>query len=1006
MTPLGDDHFAVLYIPNVWNGMSSSNDNLFQTFAYLAVGILVIQAMGIHPTSRFSILTEFNPLQEILPDLPAMVVPTSQADRTVSVTYTDLPQVDTRDNQPELDLVGETLASKEFRDSKATSIPATYFSAMTLYNMGDPAFTAMIPELVDYLMSLYNPGSLRFIDGINYTYYETNEGIELLHSPYSPEISHYMAIILLARCGELKNQFSLEDLDAFTLGIWNTQNADGGFGVLHDPNSTLLETYFSVYVLAAIANFIPGFLFPVQILALQQFLRERQTNDYVTGPFNEFNSGGNFGWTAFLASWLALNTVELMGGDPGEYREDFVAFWQSYDLYNTETHCFYGSFNERIQPDITYFYGTAIVGDCIRIMEVEDEFPDLPQADNVLLNGTHYNQNQILSGPNYFEITSSLPIDDLWIQFLVTHYLSNRGKIDLLKDGNDNYQGLSEFMQSHFAEGGASALSQWETSAKFDHDYYSSRAILSALPIDTEELFASIMMKRAESQDHFLTYRTFETRYLEPAIEPFYNPVASSYHVISLLERFDLLMPFYVEVGMEYLDYERWFVSQLSPVGYFYDNSRWYSGNLESTYMALTAQNILITFNQGQIIENYYSTENISMILEYLVGFISENSDYWYASADAEQLDRFQATLYILQIFDILHHSFSDIRLEDWISMEISQSNNLTPIEFAHLCQLGEYLEVALPNKPSFSHSDVKTICDAIVTSDNLPVKNLQWLSTMTQLNNIRVLMDLPQSQTGNQLYAYSIQIVSYLSVESVENIRILGERTQFIDWSWISGQYEGTVIPEFNTDPTSWAPWLLFTWNGLSFESHFTVSLEFSCEISWGYKADDAGTVVWFAITIAEEIGITLAPNVQVVGSQEELIEVFSTQEIFIFRQGDKFNYSIALTESAYTNESFYNAVWNFNALWMDSLSNQFQFIMWEPSVIIPPDETTTDTMDSTTTDPQTNSTDPTSSSTEPNPISSILKLDLGISTMLFGGTSVSGFALIWFRKKFQYFV
>jgi len=448
--------------------MSSSNDTFFQTFACLVVGILAFQATGIPLASQADFSTEINPHLDIQTDLPLGVVPTSQADRTVPVIYTDLPQVDARDNHLEFNLVGETLASSDFMDRKQTSIPATYFSAMTLYNMGDPAFTTMIPELIDYLMGNYNPISLRFIDVINYTYYENNEGIELLHAPYSPEISHYMAIILLARCEELQNQFSVEDLDAFKLGIWNTQNADGGFGTLHNPNSTLLETYFSVYALAAIANFVPGYLFPMQILALQQFLRECQTNDFFTGPFNEFNSGENFGWTTFLASWLALNTLELIGGDPSVYRGDFVSFWQSYELYNAETHCFYGSFNERIQPDIIYFYGTAIVGDCIRILEVENEFPDLPQADNVLLNGTHYNQNQILSGPNYFKITSSIPIDDLWIQFLVTHYLSNRGKIDLLKDENDNYRGLSDFMLSHFTDGGASALSQWETSSKFD----------------------------------------------------------------------------------------------------------------------------------------------------------------------------------------------------------------------------------------------------------------------------------------------------------------------------------------------------------------------------------------------------------------------------------------------------------------------------------------------------------------------------------------------------------
>jgi hypothetical protein len=984
--------------------MEPVTKRFFRTFTYLAVGVLIIQTVIIPRSNTPLIHDEKITEKDTTLHFPDELVPDPQSDVPVSITFTDLPHVGTRDNHAELNLVGETLITKEFMDSKPTSIPATYFATMTLYNMEDPAFTAMIPDLVGYLMGHYNSSSNRFTDAINYSYYEGRDGTNLLHAPYSPEISHYMAIILLARCGELQNLFSAEELLAFDVAIWNTQNADGGFGDLHDPNSTLLETYFSVYALAAMSDFVFGFLFPAEILAIQQFLRDRQINDIFTGPFSELDED-IFGWTMFLASWLALNTVELMDGDPSEYKDDFISFWQDYDLYNSETHCFYGSFNERIQPDIVYYYGTAIVGDCVRILGVESEFPDLPQADIVLLNSTRYNQNGIPSGPNFFEITSSMPIDDLLIQFLVTHYLANRGKMDLLKDANNNYQGLSEFFQSYFVDGGASALSQWETTATFDYEYYSSLGILSDSLVNTETLFDTIMMKRADSQDHFQAYTQLEYRYLEPAIELFYNPVASSYHLISLLDQFDLLMDFYVEVGMDYLNYEGWFVSQLSPVGYFYDNDRWFSGNLESTYMALAGQNILITFNQGQVIENYYPSDNISLILEYLAGFISETPEYWYASADSEQLDRFQATMYVLEIFDILHHNFSDSRVEDWITMEKNHSEALSLLEFGHLCELTEYLGMDFPKNPSFSHNDVKTLCDTVITSDILLFPELSWLITMTRLNTIQVLMDIPQSQVGNEPSAYSIQVISFLSVESVEEIRIQGEHTQFTEWTLIGGQYEGTIVPEINGDPTLWAARILFTWNGLTFESPFMVSLEVPWNISWGYRINDLGTSVWCVLTIDEEIGTGLVPSVQILGSNDEIIESFSAQEIQISQQGNEFNYSITLTEYAYTNESFYDVAWDFNVSWLNVPPNHFQFIKWEPSSTIPPNEPTPDPTDPTTPDPPSDSTDPTSSSNDTTPSSSKPKLDLGLSSVLFGSTSISGVVLVWLRKKFQHF-
>ena len=982
--------------------MKPSTNRVLRIFAYFAVGILIIQATVIHGSNTNTNTSETNINVGSPVNFYGGIDPVSQDNIPVTISFTDLPQLGARDNTAELELVGDTLTSKEFMDSKPTSIPTTYFAAMTLYNMGDPAFTAMIPDLVGYLMSHYNESSQRFEDAINYSYYEGRDGTELLHAPYTPEISHYMAIILLARCGELQNLFSAEELLVFDVGIWNTLNVDGGFGVLHDPNSTLLETYFSVYALAAMSDFVFGFLFPMEILVIQQYIRDCQSNDLFTGPFNEFNDGGNFGWTMFLASWLALNTIDLIYGDPSEYKDDFVSFWQSNNLYNADTHSFYGSYNERIMTDHTYYYGTAIVGDCVRILGAEDDFPDLSQADIVLLNATHYNQMNVGTGPNYFEITSYSTVDDLWIQFLVTHYLANRGKMDLLKDENNNYQGLSEFMQSHFVAGGASALSQWETTAKFDLEYYSARYSLSATPVNTEELFETIMMRRVESQDHFQTYVGYEYRYLEPAIEPFHNPVASSYHLISLLEQFDLLMDFYVEVGMDYLNYEEWFVSQLSPAGYFYDNNRWFSGDLESTYMALKAQDILITFNQGQFIENYYSSENISLIIDYLTGFISESPEYWYASADLEQLDRFQATMYTLEIFDILHHPFSDSRLQDWVSMEIEQSAGLSLYEFGHLCELAEFLGINPPERPSFSHNDVKTICDAIVGTDTLLFEELRWLETMSQITNINVFMDIPQSQAGNEPYTYSLQIASFLTVETVENIRIQGEHSLFSDWIRIGDQYEGTVVPEINDDPASWDCWLMFTWNDLTYDSQFIVPLEIPWSISWGHSSSS----VWCTLTIAEVIGNSLLPTVQIYNSQEEIIESFSSAEIDISHQGDVYNFSIPITESAYTNESFYDVVMNFDVVWMNEQNFQFQFIKWDRTSTNSPNETSTDPSDPTATDPSTNTTDPTSSSNDTVPTSTRLKPDLGLSSILFGSTGISGVVLVWLRKKFQHFV
>ncbi|MHA1887165.1 MAG: prenyltransferase/squalene oxidase repeat-containing protein, partial [Promethearchaeota archaeon] len=415
---------------------------LFALTPFLLIG------SSIEPPGLETITSEYKDLSS---SAPISAYPQSD-----NIIFQSLPNPDLMNNTEFIENFYKYIRNESIIYDRPPSIIATYFIVSILDSIDSQLLSTYSMKIKEYMHNHYNTETEMFEENINYTYYNEhfNDGKKLLLAPYTPEITHEMALVVLEKCNGL-SEYSGTQISRWNSKIWSNQNFDGGFGSLHAPNSTLLETYYAIEGLLALNDYDNSIFSAFQKNAIGSFIESRQRSSsepFGVGAFGEYSADTFIGWEFFYASWLALNTLDMIGDDFSGVKDDFINFILDNSLNNPTTHCFYAQWNDRATPDIITYYGTAILGDCIRILGEENRFPDLADSQTTLISANPIEKTGADSEYNYFYHKSDVLADDLFSQYLIVNYLSKVGLWNMVDE-----QKYISYYESFLTENGAAS---------------------------------------------------------------------------------------------------------------------------------------------------------------------------------------------------------------------------------------------------------------------------------------------------------------------------------------------------------------------------------------------------------------------------------------------------------------------------------------------------------------------------------------------------------------------
>jgi hypothetical protein len=908
--------------------------------------------------------------------------PSSEGDFPIIPTTIPNLSLGLIDNTAEITGLTQHLTTENITDSRPSSILATYWATLLMDDLSPTTLTQISAGIESFLLGQYNPTTQQFEEPIQYEFYNTNfgEGASLLKAPYTPEIIHSMAIILLAKLNRLESNFDQPIRDTWATQLLALQNTDFGFGTLHSPNSTLVETYYITYAVSALNNFAFGTFSPVQRQNIANFIAGKQrTSDWAFGGIGSFGEYDSVdyqfaGWENFMASWYALKTMEITGANTSSLKQPFIDFLTGSNLYNTQKNCFYAEYNQRLQTQIATYYGTAIIGDCLKMLDAESAFPSLTDAKITLLNSTRYNQTSSSTGENYFYRTSQVTSNDLLNQYLAVNYLKKSNLLGNLADENNNLQQLTETCQKFFtAESGASYIPNYEFSPSGEHCRY---RFISHDDDSVQSLSSSVLSKIISridvSGDHFIDSTN-------PASNPYgsgnmlqynwkedqYNPISNNFHAIGLLEQWGLFDEFIDHVQMDYLDFEAWITTQMLPDGRFSnDTCNFTNGDLKSSYQAIESQRILISHDAGQTFNYYYSSQNISSILAYANQFNVETGSLWYASSSG--LSDYESTLFVVKINEALDGSaINYVKLNNYLSQELIQSSSLSELELTALVQLLKALNYSGQDqallKSAKSHSDFETMLGTCIQSFALCPNNIDQLSAFMELDYMEVYLDLATSQTLDQDYSCKLLISSLISIEEVSNLIL----DSYSTWGSLGDARTTFVSPIFSTQtPNLWEPVLSFTWHNQLYSKPLTVEIN----IPWTSNLNpvqnlENESLIPLVLDIQTSLQVQSNISLSMIICDKNLVPIFTITP-------DKINKSLiyniitistSIPNGTLVNGENYSITCDFEQPYLDSITHIFKYSCQQinSSVISPTDpEVVPPVTENNSTDTNNNST------------------------------------------------
>jgi hypothetical protein len=285
----------------------------------------------------------------------------------------------------------------------------------------------------------------------------------------------------------------------------------------------------------------------------------------------------------------------------------------------------------------------------------------------------------------------------------------------------------------------------------------------------------------------------------------------------------------------DYLNYEAWPKSRLSPSGFFYNSTYNNTGDLESTYFAIASQKLLIDQDFGQTINTYYDSSSKLSILNYIRPFIVSTESYWYGQAAG--LNNLQTTWYLKNILEILGLS-SEI---DYI--KLSRYINSTIINSLSLKELNWYIQFISSNStfstllenlmnPNQFCSNETILLQDIRLYNMINLEICKYCLRLYSLDKHFVFVTYPETMEIGISSPFRIQLSNCWTTESISNI-LLGETYCYSQWIKDSLGYATPVVCEFDMNQLdSWMPTWSFT--------HDNIPCSFSLDISLIYHFDD----------------------------------------------------------------------------------------------------------------------------------------------------------------------
>ncbi len=235
------------------------------------------------------------------------------------------------------------------------------------------------------------------------------------------------------------------------------------------------------------------------------------------------------------------------------------------------------------------YVGAAWFGECLRVLNLQSLEP-VASVQRTLVK-------MAINQP-YFTLTNLTNDHTLAYQFWIWQYLNSSGAIAQLSP--TAHYAASQYLANYFTlGGGASFDNNAELSPLTESTYLNFIAQYDwVTDANTTSLFPKLMNHLSDYGWYFEDRLTMhQLRALdEDSLEyngAFYNPVASNYGVLLMLEAFNLFPEFCANISTNLGNFAAWPASQLDPAGFFYNNTATLTGNLRSTFEALDSQWIL-----------------------------------------------------------------------------------------------------------------------------------------------------------------------------------------------------------------------------------------------------------------------------------------------------------------------------------------------------------------------------------------------------------------------------
>ncbi len=925
--------------------------------------------------SPFSTLSE-NPAEVVEQDIYSPILKSTLEYSPATVFSAPLPLMNIYDNSQLLSDVGDKIEGTNALFDRPTSIYSTFYAYITLEKLDQVHFEDRKDDLEQFLLSKYNPTSFHFEEPIDYSMYH-EEGSNLFKTPYTFNITHQMAVILLANIDRLESNFDPLQILAWENEIIDGLNPDGGFGSIFTPSSTLMETFYAIWAVKAMKDYKITAFSPLERGKIQSFIESKQRSDMFRGVFNEYDSSAFHGWDNYFTSWQALKIIDMIDGDFAPVRDSFITFLQTFSVFNPVQSCYYGTFNDRLNSETATYFGTAIIADCIRMVEAQDDFPEISSVLTTLLNSTSYNRTLQTSGPNYFSYSSaSFVTDELFIQYMIIPIVDNFGLIPVLDDSNHNLEGLQAFIKTYFSSnGGASYITKADQSA---HGDFVKFAYLESdiNAIQRENLLTTALSRLTTG--YFTDYVNFSTTSQLPSNKIIalwqvwsYYPIASNYFILDTLHRLDLMEDLYDSIGFTaYLEMEQWIADQLLSGGFFLNDTHlgYQTGNLKSTYYALASQEILIDFNRGQTFANYYSVDNFTSMVTYLNQFMIETEEQWYGAAgegENSDLSQVEMTYYLLRINEILAtNQINYEKLTTFIQEKQESFPDMAYGEKTFFLRLCNYLQIEFTLEFFQQvHPDIQTICNHLLDSDQIYNDELMFLSEILRNPQVCIAIEMPSHQVIDSSYTYSIQGFSLASELPLTDIALHGEEQTFEAWNIMGKKYSCEIIPEANqTHPEEWQPTLTFSHGYDQYGGVLSVELTYSWEAAFVIGLDDPLDTITYTVQSQPSIISKITPQFEIRNLEGELIYTFTEINVDATYLDDSVEFTCILN-TVVNKDQPYQFIPIFQESWAPYQSYDFQLNSSSTSTDTTTNTTTTDT--STTTNTTTTDTSTTTNTT-----------------------------------------